>query len=496
MGKKLKSIGLVLFSICCAIGFSTKVNAETIVLEEDTKASDITLSDGLVIDGQGKYTITGQLTISNGENITIKNVTMDGEDGSNLIMLYLTNAGDVVVDNVNFVDYGKTGIYAVYMSSLSVTNSTFDALQTYDLVDQEITGDEADEIRRSAAGIDLNLGNNEITYSQDKDYNVDSITIKNNTFKNVVVADENKPTSTAGAIKIKLKGASNLGTIGKVLIESNTFENNWQDLVIGTNSTLGENSRESTGDLEILLMNNEPQNGVLAVKDNSTEETGLSGGYIGNFKINGTLDYALSIDDNYYFIISNNNVSSVDDSVMKNVMNDSDIKGISYNVDGLTFAFSKETLTDENIGAALDEFNIVPSETTTIEDLKKYEGEEVAFFTVTGIELLEDGITYDISSLGEEYAGTLYLYYYDETNGLQLVANPEDAILTFDKNGTYVLSAENLIPSTPSEEVPETPSEDVPEVPQTFDSLGMYAGFGIIGALGITGAVLYLKRRA
>ena len=154
------------------------------------------------------------------------------------------------------------------------------------------------------------------------------------------------------------------------------------------------------------------------------------------------------------------------------------------------------TLEDEDLGSSLDDFNITPSEETTIEALKKYESTDVAFFTVTGIDLLQNGLTYDISSLGEEYAGTLYLYYYDETNGLQLVANPDNAILTFDKNGTYVLSAKNLIPSTPSEEVPETPSEDVPEVPQTFDSLGMYAGFGIIGALGITGAVLYLKKRA
>ena len=112
------------------------------------------------------------------------------------------------------------------------------------------------------------------------------------------------------------------------------------------------------------------------------------------------------------------------------------------------------------------------------------------FFTVSGIDLLDDGMSFDISSLGEEFVGTLYLYYYDETDGLQSVSNPDNSLLTFDKNGTYVLSASNLLSSTPSEEVP---SEEVPEVPQTFDALGIYAGIGLISVAGIAGAIIYLK---
>ena len=39
MGKKLKGIGLVLFSICCAVGFSSSVSAETLEMDSDMTAS-------------------------------------------------------------------------------------------------------------------------------------------------------------------------------------------------------------------------------------------------------------------------------------------------------------------------------------------------------------------------------------------------------------------------------------------------------------------------
>ena len=41
MGKKLKSLSLVLFSICCTIGFG--MSASALTMEKDMKASDITM---------------------------------------------------------------------------------------------------------------------------------------------------------------------------------------------------------------------------------------------------------------------------------------------------------------------------------------------------------------------------------------------------------------------------------------------------------------------
>ena len=99
MGKKLKSIGLVLFSIFCTVVFSTSVSALT--MEKDMDASEITIEDGMTIDGAGKFTITGGFVIDGGKSVTIKNVTISGE-GTKDILIDLRGAGDVVIENVTF----------------------------------------------------------------------------------------------------------------------------------------------------------------------------------------------------------------------------------------------------------------------------------------------------------------------------------------------------------------------------------------------------------
>mgnify|MGYP005792968247 CR=1 FL=1 len=87
MGKKLKSISLVLFSICCTVGFSMSVNAETLEIEMtkdmtsseiNTEISNVADLDAIIIDGKDEFTITGGLSFNSGIDVTIKNVTIDG----------------------------------------------------------------------------------------------------------------------------------------------------------------------------------------------------------------------------------------------------------------------------------------------------------------------------------------------------------------------------------------------------------------------------------
>lgn len=484
MEKRLRSIALVLFSICCAVGFSASASALT--MEKDMKASEIVIEDGMTIDGAGKYTITGGLSVSHGEDITIKNVTLDGESTQD-ILLSLKDAGDVVIENVTFTHYIKTGIYAEKLTNLTVTGSTFDGIDTDKLKDQSYPGNaEEDLMKRSPAGMDLNFGNPLTNKGPSVTVNVESITIANNTFKNVKIPDEYLASSTGGAIKIKLKGMTSQTTMGTITIENNEFVDNARDLVIGTDSPATDTTQGQTGDLEILLVNN----GAMVVKNNSGD--GATETLDGNYKLNYTDNKKYELDENLYYVVDEDNIDAITDEEMAAILLDEDVAGFAVTVDGVTFAISRETLLDEDLGASLDDFDIVPSEETAIESLTQYMSEGVMFFTISGIDLFDDGITYDVSSLGEEFVGTLYLYYYDETNGLQLVSNPDNSILAFDKNGTYVLSATNLIPSTSSEEVPE---EEVPEVPQTFDALGIYAGLGFVSVAGIAGAVIYLKRK-
>lgn len=512
MGKKLKGLTLLLFSICCTVGFSTTVNAETLEIEmtkdmtsqeindEISKVSDL---DGVIIDGKDEFTIKGGLSFNTGIDVTIKNVVINGLVGDPAvndngqayqnILLNLVDAGNVVVDNVDFIHYDEKGIYAEFLTSLTVTNSTFDSLDTVNIGNNDYSSND-DEllILRSASAIDLNFGNNSSDDTSDnygKVLNVENITIKGNTFKNV---EATTASSTAGAIKIKIKDGSTipLGSDGidRIVIEDNTFIDNDQDLVIGTDSPEGVTNQAGTGNFDILLVNN----GSILVANNSDADKPKET-LEGNYKLNYATDKKYELDENLYYIIDDASFEAITDEEITTILEDEDVAGFTVTYQGLSFAISRETLLDENLGASLDSFDIIPAEETTIEALQQYVGEGVMFFTVSGIDVLDNGMTFDISSLGEEFVGILYLYYYDETDGLQLVANPDTTILTFDKNGTYILSASNLIPSTPSE--PTTP-EEVPEVPQTFDALSIYGAVGILSLVGIIGSVIYLKRRS
>lgn len=490
MGKKLKSISLVLFSICCTMGFSTRVSALT--LTEDMDASEITISDGMTIDGAGKFTITGGLSITDGSSITIKNVTLDGE-GTKDILLSLGNAGDVVIENVTFTHYIKTGIYADVLTGLSITGSTFDGVDTDKLKDQSYAGNPEEElIKRSPAAIDLNLGNPKDNVAQT--VKLDSIEITNNTFKNLKIAEENLAESTGGAIKIKVKALTDETEIGSIIIENNEFVDNARDLVIGTDKPGTNTTQAQTGDLDILLVNN----GKMIVKDNSDTEQPTET-LEGNYKLNYAIDKKYELNEDLYYIVNDANIDEFEDpdtGIVNDVMADDDIKGLAFNIEGVSFAISKETFNDENLDEALESLsNVNPTTETTVEALKQYQNEGVFFMDIDGLDIFDNGIHYS-ASLGEELSGNLFVYFFDEENGLQLVSNSsvEDGNinLSFTKNGHYVISEADLLTSLPSD---ETPSEEVPEVPQTFDSLGIYAGIGIISVVGIASAVIYLKRK-
>ena len=478
MRKKFKSLSLILFSICCTIGFG--MSASALTMEKDMKASDIKLEDDMVIDGAGKFTITGGLNISDAKDVTIKNVTLDGE-GTKDILLYLGNAGKVVIENVTFKNYTKAGIYGEYLESINVTNSIFDSSDTKNIGDGDYSGNPEEElIKRSAAGIDLNLGN-----GAKYDVNVASIKIVGNTFKNVVATQEN---STAGAIKVKIKDASRVKSIGTITIADNKFQDNDKDLVIGTNSPTAGTEQTVTGNLEILL----DSNTSMKVTNNSAKES-TTETLSGNYKLNYANNKKYELDENLYYIVDENNFEDLE-SITGAVLSDQDIQGIAISVDGLSFAISKENI-DESLGESLDKFDIVPTEETTIEALKKYQGEGVIFVNVTGLDSFKDGIHFD-TQLGEEFDGKLFVYYYDEQSGLQLVSNP-NAIkgkveFAFAKNGSYVVSDRDLLASQPSS---DSSTETPEQVPQTFDSLGIYAIGGALSFAGIIGAVVYLKRR-
>ena len=88
---------------------------------------------------------------------------------------------------------------------------------------------------------------------------------------------------------------------------------------------------------------------------------------------------------------------------------------------------------------------------------------------------------------------------------LEILSRPEIDIEQIEKGKSFIFTAEVALKPevTLGEykgleapvEVEEVTEEEVPEVPQTFDALGIYAGIGFISIAGITGAVIYLKKR-
>lgn len=505
MEKRLRSIALVLFSICCAVGFSTSVSAETLNMTTDMLASDVQdfiddATEDVIIDGHGEYVITdGGISVGGNKSVTIQNVTMDGligevgvdADPFEEILVSVSTTGNVVIDNVTFINFDEKAIYVDAVKSLTVTNSVFECDGTINIGNNDY-GDNPDKdfMYRSASGIDMNLGNNA------KTIDIESIHISNNTFRNVLVVDDPavQAESTAGAIKIKVKDKANLVIIGTITIEENSFENNVRDLVIGTNNPTSGTDPVDTANLEILLVNNEKMNvGNFSTADKEVEALE------GNYKLNYATDKKLELNDNLYYIVNDNNYNDFldDEDIVNTIIDDADIKGITFNVDGVSFDISSAKLESTDLDAALNDFDFQITEDTTIEALKPYQGENAFFVSFSGSELFDNGITLN-TSLGESFSENLYLYYYDEENGLQLVsksdATSSDVSLSFSKSGNYVVSSTDLLGSASSETVADVP-EEVPNVPQTFDALGIYAGLGFISVAGIAGAVIYLKRK-
>lgn len=439
--KQMKKISLMLFAICCIMVLKVNVNAEELVLEKDTASSEIKVTEGMIIDGQGKYTITGGLSIKDGMDVTIKNVTLDGE-GKTQITLNLSGAGNVVVENVTFKNYTSKGIYTNNIGNLKVSNSTFDASYAKDLE----TGNEL--IKRSAAGIDINFGD-KIT----SEYTVGNIDITGNTFKNVVDT-ESVETSTAGAIKVKIKDNRHLVSIGTITISGNIFTDNVRDVVIGTNDPAEDSSMTSldTGKFDVVLRNN----GTFKVSNNTIEDRLISE-LTGDYIINYGEKYVITLDTNTEEIYEEVEVTeefNLNDKLTE-VKNNDMLEGLTLNYEGYTITISKENIKDD-FKDALTDLSMTITDKTEIKELKEYIKDGVLFINTTASGILPaDKITVT-TTIDGDYDKMLLYYFNEQTGKLEFVdeVSVVDGKVSFDLEhySNYLLSATSLV----EEENPNT----------------------------------------
>lgn len=500
MNKALKSLSLILFSICSILGFN--LSADALTLDSDMSASDITIQSGDVIDGQNKYKITGGFNLKNVEDVTIKNVTLDGE-GTKDILVHLTNAGDITIENVKFVNYTKAGIYAEAFKSLDVNNSSFDASDTVNIGDYPGNPEE-ELIKRSAAGIDLNIGN-----GAKYDINIDHINITNNEFKNVTDTATN---STAGAIKIKIKDESRVQNIGTTTISNNTFTDNVRDLVIGTDSPSAGTEQSKTGDLNILLQNNSAMKIVNNSKDGASETLE------GNYKLNYAQDIKYELDNQMFYKISKDDYAALDETsfynLIKTLKNDENILGVVIENDNYTVSFKTSDINLDGL-QVLEPIKFNITDTTNIEDLKDYQKDGVKFITTNANNANISNLTLNIT-LDEKFNTDLYLYSYAEDN-LELISNlkGENNIVSINLNDlkeNYILSNskisenEQTTPSNPDKEETTSPSDENANVnqsentdniknPQTYDPFTKYLVLCLTSLITLAGTAIYIKKR-
>lgn len=203
--------------------------------DADKLLGNITISGDnieVVLDG---FTLEGHVNVTaSNSKVTFQNMTLDGKNttADNILITVRALNSSVTVDNTLFKGFIKTGIYAETLKSIDVTNSTFNAFGTANigtLEDYVASNPDAEAIVRSGSCIDLNLGN-----QSGVQFELDNISIVGNHFEGVrhYVTEG----STAGAVKVKFKNASNITVNNNtgVIIGANEFVDNADDVVIGT----------------------------------------------------------------------------------------------------------------------------------------------------------------------------------------------------------------------------------------------------------------------
>ena len=326
----------------------------------------------MTLDG---FTIEGSINVTaKNSKVTLKNMTLDGQNDlkDNILVTVRALNSDITVDNTEFKGFLKAGIYAETLKSLEVTNSNFNGVGTADigsLEDFVASNDEAEEILRSAACIDLNLGN-----QSGVKFNLEDITIAGNHFEGIVNTSGEK--STAGAVKVKLKNASNvtLSDESSVTIGANKFVDNADDVVIGTSQT------PSTANfLVAFYQNTSSENSIgIRVTNNGApaKETEVIASDVVSVRNYSDTDdneqnadlYIITIDGKEYMAIEGSTLKEAVSIIDNNVINLDEFK----TKEGYTFKNFVEKGTDN----VVDE-NTVITKNITIEAVFEKDGEDV-----------------------------------------------------------------------------------------------------------------------
>lgn len=495
--KRMK--GLLGLAVSLMLIGVTGVSAEeyTLTEDKDISALGIDYTEDITINGNG-HTLTGKFNqIKNDINIEISNVTInvDSKPGTEDIAIDIrSNGATLTLENVTILNYTKAGVYAEQFKSIVINNSTFDGSGTDEI--GEGSGDEADLVKRSAAGIDLNIGNSAST-----DYAIEKIEITNSTFRNVIETEGN---TTGGGIKVKIKNKEHLTSMCAVVIENNTFEGNVRDLVIGTDSpkTGTITTQADTGNITFKLFGNSAMK-VVNNSSSEAEETNRT----------ETIDSKYLVELNYYdgthkvltedetgIVVDATDESFDLEDALANVSANEEVENLVIDYGEYTITINKEDI-KEDLANTITDLSLVVSEDTETEGLVEYVSEDNTFIKTTASGNLPANVVTLSLNLSKYANQNVNLYYFNpDNNELEFIS-----VVAFDENGNanialehyseYVLSTTDLLDSTTDNPVVDDNPGDVVENPSTSDNVALYMILGALSVMGLAGATIILKKR-
>ena len=479
MKKAFKLLGVLVACFACL----NVASAKTYDMTTDMDASEFDLTEDTVINGNN-HTITGTFNIrTEGIKVVINDVTInaDAPDDSEVIAIDVRAIGtSLELNNVKITNYTKAGVYAEQFASLVVDNSLFDGSRTTDI--GEGAGSEADLVKRSAAGIDINIGN-----SASKDYAIEKIEITNSTFQNVLASEKN---TTGGGIKVKIKNDAYLTSMGDVVIKNNTFANNVRDLVLGTNSPGGDTTQAETANFDIVLFGNT----AMKVVNNSSSEAD---------EANRTevIDSKYLVELNYY---EGTNVEKTEDgtglvvdasgegfdivSSLEELEQNTEVDSLFIDYGNYSITINKEDIKDDLTNTITD-LSLSVGQSTTTDGLLEYAKDGNVFIktNVSG-ELPATKVVLGLNLI--EYANKVVnLYYFNtDANELEFVNT-----VTFDENGNANVALEHYSEYVLSLNDLTDQNNDI-ENPSTNDNVITYVILGVVAVVGIAGTLIYLKK--
>ena len=191
-------------------------------------------------------------------------------------------------------------------------------------------------------------------------------------------------------------------------------------------------------------------------------------------------------------------------AALTDATSDATVESLVIDYGEYTITINKEDI-KEDLTDTLTDLSLIVSEDTTTDALLQYVAEENTFIKTTlsgDLPASEVIVGLNIAKYANQ---TVNLYYLNADN-LEFVSevvfdDKGNASIPLEHYSEYVLSTNDLLDTTTGGEVetpvedPTTPEEDIVENPSTNDNVLTYVGIGAIALVGITGSVVYLKRK-